>query len=191
MQKEEASLVIMEQRTEGMSYSRRVQVTNLDPEVTWAKVKEFMSAAGKVLKLELLKDDRGKCKGALVDFECQLEALRALQQLEGAELVGRKVTLKEEAEPSRSRSPRRRKSPTGTQVFVGNLHYSVTWQQLRDVFRTYGPVLGAYIPRTRDSRSRGYGFITFESSSDAQRAIEKLNDTELNGRRISVRLQRS
>ena len=181
----------METKTEGMKYSRRVQVSNLDSECTWAKVKDFMSTAGKVLKLELVKDERGKCKGAIVDFECQLEALRALQQLEGAELSGRKLVLREEPEPVRSRSPRRHRSPSGTQVFVGNLHYSVTWQQLRDVFRAYGPVLGAYIPRTRDSRSRGYGFITFESSADAQRAIEKLHDTEMNGRRISVRLQRS
>lgn len=75
----------------------------------------------------------------------------------------------------------------GIKLFVGNLHFGSTSQDLREVFGRCGEVLDATVIQDRDTgRSRGFGFIEFSADSDAQRAISELDGTELNGRSINV-----
>lgn len=76
-----------------------------------------------------------------------------------------------------------------TKVYVGNLSYSTDDESLRQAFSSYGKILTAFVMRDRDTgRARGFGFVTFESASDAQDAINGLNEQELDGRRIRVHL---
>merc|ERR1711973_713693 len=58
---------------------------------------------------------------------------------------------------------------------------------LRDAFEVYGHIADATIVMDRETgRSRGFGFITFENPDDACAAIEKLHDTELDNRKLTV-----
>ena len=76
-------------------------------------------------------------------------------------------------------------------VYVGNLSWNVSWQDLKDHFKTVGEVMHADVMTEAVSgRSRGCGLVTFASSNDAARAILELHDTELNGRPIFVREDR-
>jgi cold-inducible RNA-binding protein len=71
-------------------------------------------------------------------------------------------------------------------IFVGNLSYQTTEDQLTDLFSECGQVESATIVTDRDTgRSRGFAFIEMDRDAAAQ-AIEKFNDVELNGRRINV-----
>lgn len=75
----------------------------------------------------------------------------------------------------------------GTKLYVGNLPFSITEQELRDAFASYGDVADAKIISDKFSgRSRGFGFVEMASEDQAKSAIEKLNDTELSGRKIIV-----
>lgn len=75
----------------------------------------------------------------------------------------------------------------GTKLYVGNLPFSMTEQELRDTFASYGDVADAKVISDKFSgRSRGFGFVEMASEDQAKSAIEKLNDTELNGRKIIV-----
>ncbi|KAJ7039239.1 hypothetical protein C8F04DRAFT_1179167 [Mycena alexandri] len=70
-------------------------------------------------------------------------------------------------------------------VYVGNLSWNTTDDTLRNAFSEFGQVLDPCIPA---GRSRGFGFVTFGSSSEADAAIANLNEQDLDGRRIKVNL---
>lgn len=74
-------------------------------------------------------------------------------------------------------------------MYVGNLSWSVTWQDLKDHFKQVGNVLHADVMMDGD-RSKGCGLVKFASAKDARTAINTLHDTELDGRAIFVREDR-
>ncbi|MDP6625386.1 MAG: RNA-binding protein [Nitrospinota bacterium] len=72
-------------------------------------------------------------------------------------------------------------------LFVGSLSYDLTEDALKAAFEAYGEVESATIIVDRDSgRSKGFGFVEMPDKEAAQKAIEGLNDTELDGRSIAV-----
>ena len=76
-------------------------------------------------------------------------------------------------------------------VYVGNLAWEVSWQDLKDHMKSTGlEVKLANILTTPDGRSKGCGIVEFHTPKDAQEAVLTLNDTELRGRQIFVREDR-
>jgi len=74
-----------------------------------------------------------------------------------------------------------------TKLFVGSLPWSVSDEELKETFEKHGTVVSAKVVTDRDTkRSRGFGFVEMENSSDANNAIKALNNSELNGRNIVV-----
>jgi RNA recognition motif-containing protein len=74
-----------------------------------------------------------------------------------------------------------------TKLFVGSLPWSINDQTLQQTFEAHGTVVSAKIIKDRDTgRSRGFGFVEMENSTDAQKAIKALNESELDGRNIVV-----
>lgn len=74
-----------------------------------------------------------------------------------------------------------------TKLFVGSLPWSVDDETLRETFEEHGNVVSAKVIKDRETgRSRGFGFVEMENSTDAKSAIEALNDSELKGRNIVV-----
>ena len=72
-------------------------------------------------------------------------------------------------------------------IYVGNLSYRTTEDELRRTFEVYGAVSDASIIRDRESgQSKGFGFIEMPSDSEAEAAIAGLNDKEIGGRRLRV-----
>ncbi|WXC60699.1 Cinnamyl-alcohol dehydrogenase Flavonol reductase/cinnamoyl-CoA reductase [Fusarium graminearum] len=64
-------------------------------------------------------------------------------------------------------------------VYVGNLGWNTTDDSLRNAFQDYGEILDSIVMRDRDTgRSRGFGFVTFGSSQEAETAIISLNEQE-------------
>jgi RNA recognition motif-containing protein len=78
-----------------------------------------------------------------------------------------------------------------TRLFVGNLDYSTTDDQLRDAFSEFGELVSTSVVLDRMSgQSRGFAFVEFQSPEDAQRAIDSMNGATINGRSISVNVAR-
>ncbi|MEZ4156456.1 MAG: RNA-binding protein [Candidatus Paceibacterota bacterium] len=72
-------------------------------------------------------------------------------------------------------------------LFVGNLPYSVTSDSLKAHFEQAGTVADAVVINDKFSgRSKGFGFVEYESDDDAQKAIDMFNGKELEGREINV-----
>ena len=72
-------------------------------------------------------------------------------------------------------------------LFVGSLAWGTTDDSLMAHFATVGTPSSAKVITDRETgRSRGFGFVEYENDSEADAAVEKLNDSELDGRNISV-----
>src|SRR5512136_463285 len=74
-----------------------------------------------------------------------------------------------------------------TKLFVGNLSFNATQEQLQDLFGAHGTVLEVDVVKDKFSgRPRGFGFITMESKEGADAAIQALNGKEIDGRALTV-----
>jgi cold-inducible RNA-binding protein len=72
-------------------------------------------------------------------------------------------------------------------LYVGNLSFSTGDQELREAFSPHGNLLSASVVTDRDSgQSRGFGFVEFGSSAEADRATEAMNGATLDGRTLNV-----
>ncbi len=75
----------------------------------------------------------------------------------------------------------------GRKLYVGNLPYSANQQTLQDTFSQCGTVDSVNVITDRDSgQSKGFAFIEMSSDSEAQKAIQELNGSSLDGREITV-----
>jgi len=74
-----------------------------------------------------------------------------------------------------------------TKLFVGNLDFTVTGDELRDAFSQVGTVVDAVVISDKmTGRSRGFGFVEMSNEDEAKAAVEKLNGSDLKGRKINV-----
>ena len=72
-------------------------------------------------------------------------------------------------------------------IYVGNLSYDTTEEDLRKVFEEFGEVKSASVIMDRDSgRSKGFGFVEMPSNDEAQAALTGLSGRDLNGRKLNV-----
>ena len=74
-----------------------------------------------------------------------------------------------------------------TNIFVGNLSFQTTSEELNSTFAQYGAVERVNVVTDRDSgQARGFAFVEMSERRDAETAISALNGTELNGRAMNV-----
>ena len=82
---------------------------------------------------------------------------------------------------------RTEKHHMSNKLFVGNLSFDVTENDLQDAFAAHGTVTETNLMMDRTTgRPRGFGFVTMSTPEDAQKAIDALNGKELGGRALTV-----
>lgn len=75
----------------------------------------------------------------------------------------------------------------GTRVYVGNLSYETTSEQLKELFEASGVVASADVIMDRQTgRSKGFAFVEMGSEEAATAAITALNETDLDGRKLNI-----
>lgn len=180
--------------------SGRLYAGNLPFSMTPSQLKDVFSQAGSVENVEVVYDrvtdrSRGFAFVTMSSFEA---ANAAIQMFDGAQLGGRSVKVNFPEVPrggeravvgSRIRSGTRGFIDSPYKVYAGNLAWSVTSETLGLVFGEQTGLLGARVIYERDTgRSKGYGFVSFDSSENAQSAIDAINAKELEGRplRLSI-----
>ena len=76
-------------------------------------------------------------------------------------------------------------------LFVGNLSFNTTENDLQDAFAAHGTVVETNLMMDRESgRPRGFGFVTMSSADEAEKAIAALNGKEVDGRALTVNIAR-
>ena len=78
-----------------------------------------------------------------------------------------------------------------TKLFVGNLSFNTTENDLNEAFAAHGSVVEANLMMDRmTGRSRGFAFVTYSTPEEAQKAIEAMNGAQLDGRALTVNIAR-
>ncbi len=73
-------------------------------------------------------------------------------------------------------------------IYVGNLNWNMTSEDLQNLFSSFGEVVSAKIvtDKFNNNRSKGFGFVEMSDDDAARAAISQLNDTDISGRKIVV-----
>lgn len=170
--------------------SCRVYVGNLSWSVAWQDLKDHMRQVGEVVFAEVMTEADGRSKGCgICEYSTPEEAEKACDELTNTELKDRTIFVRKDRE-STSGGYHQSGTRGGTSVYVGNLSYETSWQDLKDHMRQAGNVDQANILKTEDGHSKGCGLVVYQQSRDAARAIRELQNTTLNGRPIFVREDR-
>ncbi|XP_059185647.1 serine/arginine-rich splicing factor 6-like [Centropristis striata] len=170
----------------------RVYVGKLTYHVREKDILRFFSGYGKLLEIDL-KNGYG-----FVEFEDMRDADDAVYELNGKELCGERVVIEHARGPKRdgnggrssgnsswNRTGRDKYGPpvrTEHRIIVENLSSRCSWQDLKDFMRQAGEVTYADAHKGRANE----GVIEFRSRSDLKRALEKLDGTDINGRKIRL-----
>jgi len=158
------------------------------------ELKEFFEKVGPVNEAQIVKDrisQRSKGVG-YVEFKDEESVAQALQ-LTGQKLLGIPVIVQvTEAEKNRqARTTEGGGHPNSIpfhRLYVGNIHFNVTEQDLQAVFEPFGELEFVQLQKDETGRSRGYGFVQFRDAGQAREALEKMNGFDLAGRPIRVGL---
>lgn len=121
-----------------------------------------------------------------VKFATSASRNRAIQQMNGVNCQGRNLEVRMDAKENAARP-----TPAGYACYCGNLPWSVTWQQMKDLFKSFGPVTHAEIATqggVEGGKSQGWGVVHFANVRDRDQAISQLNGTDWDGRTIEVRI---
>ncbi|EPS60926.1 hypothetical protein M569_13875, partial [Genlisea aurea] len=138
--------------------------------------------------IEVLYDrNTGRSRGfAFVTMSSVEECNTVIQNLDGSEFGGRimRVNFSNQPKPKEPLYPE-----TDYKLFVGNLSWSVTSESLREAFQQYGTVVGARVLYDGETgRSRGYGFVSYDTKTAMEAALKTLDGAELEGRAIRISL---
>lgn len=179
--------------------SRRCYVGNLSWDVAWQDLKDHMRSEGDVVFAEVMSEHDGRSKGCgIVEYATAEEAQNAITNLTDTELKGRMIFVREDRETAGGGGGSGgggggtggNTSRQSSSVYVGNLAFETSWQDLKDHMRGAGNVDQANILTGDDGRSKGCGIVLYQKPQDAQRAIRELHNSELHGRPILVREDR-
>lgn len=117
----------------------------------------------------------------VVKFSAEAEAQKALDLLNNSELEGRKIRLM-----GWNPGHNALKDKENANVYVKDLDLSITQKDLSDRFSVFGNILSVKLETFTDGSSKGFGFVQFEETESAVKAIKDLENIEWNGKKITV-----
>uniref|UniRef100_A0AAY4C2P6 Polyadenylate-binding protein n=1 Tax=Denticeps clupeoides TaxID=299321 RepID=A0AAY4C2P6_9TELE len=163
-----------------------VFIKNLDKSIDNKALYDTFSAFGNILSCKVVCDENGSKGYAFVHFETQDAADRAIEKMNGMLLNDRKVFV------GRFKSRKEREAELGakakefTNVYIKNFGEDMDDGRLKDMFDKYGKTLSVKVMTDPTGKSRGFGFVSYEKHEDANKAVEDMNGTELNGKTVFV-----
>ncbi|XP_031703483.1 polyadenylate-binding protein 4 [Anarrhichthys ocellatus] len=163
-----------------------VFIKNLDKSIDNKALYDTFSAFGNILSCKVVCDENGSKGYAFVHFETQDAADRAIEKMNGMLLNDRKVFV------GRFKSRKEREAELGakakefTNVYIKNFGDEMNDDQLKELFDKYGKTLSVRVMIDPAGKSRGFGFVSYENHEDANKAVEDMNGTDLNGKTVFV-----
>jgi len=162
-----------------------VFIKNLDKSIDNNALYDTFGSFGHILSCKVEMDQNGVSKGyGYVHYDTQEGADQAIAKVNGMRLHDLIVYVG-------PFQPRKERSADGskqkfTNVFIKNLDTAFTQEQLNQKFSEFGKVTSAVIMKDEKQESKGFGFVNFEAPEEAQKAVEALNGTVINGKSVYV-----
>ena len=164
-------------------------IKNLDKSIDNKIMYDTFSTFGMILSCKVATDEEGNSKGyGFVHFELEESANQAIAKVNGMLLNGKKVFVGKFVPRKEREKQLGEKAKLFTNVYVKNFGEEVdTDDKLSDMFKKYGNIVSAKVMVDDNSgKGRGFGFVSFESPDDAEKACDDLNGKDLNGKILFV-----
>ncbi|KNZ71804.1 Polyadenylate-binding protein, cytoplasmic and nuclear [Termitomyces sp. J132] len=164
--------------------SASLYVGELDATVTEAMLFEIFNMIGPVASIRVCRDavTRRSLGYAYVNYLNASDGERALEQLNYSLIKNRACRIMWS-----QRDPALRKTGQGN-IFIKNLDEAIDNKALHDTFAAFGNVLSCKVATDEQGRSKGYGFVHYETSEAAEQAIKAVNGMLLNDKKVYVGL---
>lgn len=164
--------------------SASLYVGELDPTVSEAMLFEIFNRVGPVASIRVCRDavTRRSLGYAYVNYLNTADGERALEQLNYSLIKNRSCRIMWS-----QRDPALRKTGQGN-IFIKNLDEQITNKALHDTFAAFGNVLSCKVATDEHGRSKGYGFVHYETAEAAENAIKAVNGMLLNDKQVYVGL---
>jgi RNA recognition motif-containing protein len=159
-------------------------VVNLPYDATNQDLRETFSSCGEVAKVYMpMNRETGRSKGiAFVSMTTEAALEAAISSIHETEMMGRKIFVNK-AKPRGTVSEKTK----GKKLYVGNISYETTTDELIEYFTQFGAVKDCYAPTDQSTGlPRGFAFLTL-AEEDADKAIEEADGLDFGGRTIEVK----
>ncbi|KAJ8911052.1 hypothetical protein NQ315_015106 [Exocentrus adspersus] len=157
-----------------------VFIKNLDRSIDNKAMYDTFSAFGNILSCKVAQDENGTSKGyGFVHFETEEAANKSIEKVNGMLLNGKKVYVGRFIPRKEREKELGEKAKLFTNVYVKNFGEDLSEEQLRSMFEKFGKITSYKIMSKDDGKSKGFGFVAFESPEAAENAVEGLNGKEI------------
>ncbi|KAG6580756.1 hypothetical protein SDJN03_20758, partial [Cucurbita argyrosperma subsp. sororia] len=189
-----------EQKVSASRDAGKLYIGNLPYAMTSSQLTEVFAEAGHVVSVQVIYDKvTDRSRGfAFVTMATLEEAKEAIRMFDGSLIGGRTVRVnfpevprggEKEVMGPKIRSSYNKFVDSPHKIYAGNLGWGLTSQSLREAFENQPGILSAKVIYDRESgRSRGFGFVSFETAEDAESALDSMNGVEVEGRPLRLNM---
>merc|ERR1719308_245426 len=180
-----------------------VFIKNLDKSIDNKAMYDTFSAFGNILSCKVAQDADGGSKGyGFVHFETEEAALNAIQKVNGMLLNEKKVFVGRFVPRKEREKELGEKAKKFTNVYIKNFGDELSDDKLKELFSKFGKITsykvvkenkdappmpeGAEIMADESGKNKGFGFVSFEDSESAEKAVDELNGVEMFGKTLYV-----
>lgn len=155
-------------------------IKNLDKVIDNKSIYDTFSLFGNILSCKVAVDDEGNSKGyGFVHFETEEAAQNAIQKVNGMLLAGKKVFVgKFQPRALREMGDTTKKF---TNVFVKNFGKDLDRDGLEKIFSKFGEITSCAVMTDGEGKSKGFGFVAFKNSDDAENAVNEMHERAIEG----------
>merc|ERR1719228_1942146 len=182
--------IMWSQRDPGLRRSGvgNVFIKNLDKTIDNKAMYDTFSAFGNILSCKVAQDADGNSKGyGFVHFETEEAAMNAIQKVNGMLLNDKKVFVGRFVPRKEREKELGEKAKKFTNVYIRNFGEDLSEEKLTEIFSKFGKITSFKVMSDEASgRNKGFGFVSFEDSESAEKAVDDLNGTEMNGKTLFV-----
>lgn len=163
-----------------------IYVKNLDPSIDNKGLHDTFSMFGDILSCKVVSDNGHSLGFGFVHFSTAEAAQEAINTVDGMIMSGRPLHVTHHLQKFERESRAEAQRAQFTNVYVKNLADSIDQEKLEEIFGKFGKITSAILAVTEDKKSKGFGFVNYETHEDAQKAVDELNDKEVEGKKLYV-----
>jgi len=162
-----------------------VFIKNLDKSIDNKAIYDTFSAFGNILSCKVALDDKGVSKGyGFVHFETEDAANTSIERVNGMLLNGKIVYVGKFIPRKEREKELGEKAKHFTNVYVKNFGEDYDDEKLKDMFDPYGKITSYKVMTKDDGKSKGFGFVAYDSTEAAEAAVKALNGKEMGENKV-------
>ncbi|XP_041448992.1 polyadenylate-binding protein [Drosophila obscura] len=157
-----------------------VFIKNLDKGIDNKAIYDTFSAFGNILSCKVAIDEKGNSKGyGFVHFETEEAANMSIDRVNGMLLNGKKVYVGKFIPRKEREKELGEKAKLFTNVYVKNFTEEFDDEKLKEFFEPYGKITSYKVMSKEDGKSKGFGFVAYETTEAAEAAVQALNGKDM------------